>query len=134
MLDASADLDSMEQAFVHTTPTKVLALDPDSCHGNHKLNGTPPNHRYHGNLHGYNSNGEEDDSEEMESELTDAGLAVQYSCADMTEGILTKSPFSLHSDSILDDDATTTTSGSYVVDPQDLCDEIDELFFKDMGL
>jgi hypothetical protein len=31
-----------------------------------------------------------------------------------------------------DDDATTTTSGSYIVDPADLCNEIDDLFFKDM--
>ena len=29
-------------------------------------------------------------------------------------------------------DNGSTTSGSYVVDPQDLCDEINELFFKDM--
>ena len=94
----------------------------------------PPSHRYHGSLHGYHSNGEEDDSEEMESELTDTGPAIQYSCADISEGVHTKSPFSLHTNSMLDDDAATTTSGSYVVDPQDLCDEIDELFFKDMGL
>lgn len=32
-----------------------------------------------------------------------------------------------------DDDAATTTSGSYVVDPKELCEEIDELFFKDNG-
>lgn len=31
-----------------------------------------------------------------------------------------------------DDDVTTTTSGSYVIDADDLCDEIDELFFRDV--
>lgn len=30
-----------------------------------------------------------------------------------------------------DDDAATTTSGSYIVDPKELCEEIDELFFSD---
>ena len=55
---------------------------------------------------------------------------IQYSCADVSEVLHTKT------DSRLDcpdkDDSSTTTSGSYVVDPQDLCDEIDELFFKDL--
>lgn len=30
------------------------------------------------------------------------------------------------------DDASTTTSGSYTINPEDLCNEIDELFFKDV--
>lgn len=30
------------------------------------------------------------------------------------------------------DDASTTTSGSYTINPDDLCNEIDELFFKDV--
>lgn len=29
-------------------------------------------------------------------------------------------------------DHGSTTSGSYVVDPEDLCNEINDLFFKDM--
>lgn len=29
-----------------------------------------------------------------------------------------------------DDDDTTTTSGSYVISPEDLCDQIDDMFFK----
>ena len=33
-----------------------------------------------------------------------------------------------------DDDVATTTSGSYVVDANDLCNEIDDLFFKDPRL
>jgi hypothetical protein len=51
---------------------------------------------------------------------------VQYSCADMTDKVFGVSA--------ADDELNTTTSGSYSVDPQDLCDEIDELFFKDMGV
>lgn len=31
-----------------------------------------------------------------------------------------------------DDDKSTTTSGSYTINPDELCDEIDELFFKDV--
>lgn len=30
------------------------------------------------------------------------------------------------------DDASTTTSGSYTINPDDLCNEINELFFKDV--
>lgn len=30
------------------------------------------------------------------------------------------------------DDASTTTSGSYTINPEELCNEIDELFFKDV--
>lgn len=30
-----------------------------------------------------------------------------------------------------DDDGATTTSGSYVVDPKELCEDIDDLFFRD---
>lgn len=30
------------------------------------------------------------------------------------------------------DDASTTTSGSYTINPDELCNEIDELFFKDV--
>ena len=33
-----------------------------------------------------------------------------------------------------EEDLDTSTSGSYLVDANDLCEEIDELFFKDMGL
>lgn len=32
---------------------------------------------------------------------------------------------------VKDDDATTT-SGSYTINPEELCNEIDELFFKDV--
>ena len=31
-----------------------------------------------------------------------------------------------------DDDNTTTTSGSYTINAEDLCQEIDQLFFKDI--
>lgn len=31
-----------------------------------------------------------------------------------------------------DDDKSTTTSGSYTINPDELCDQIDELFFKDV--
>jgi len=30
------------------------------------------------------------------------------------------------------DDASTTTSGSYTINPDDLCNEIDDLFFRDV--
>lgn len=30
-----------------------------------------------------------------------------------------------------DDDGATTTSGSYVVDPKELCEDIDDMFFRD---
>ena len=59
---------------------------------------------------------------------TDGGL--QYSCADMSEALdmKTLSRFDM-TDKETDE---TATSGSYVVDPQQLCNEIDDLFFRDM--
>ena len=69
------------------------------------------------NRHGYNSDSETDD---------EAG--GQYSCADMSEAIHPRHVL----ETIPDDAESTTTSGSYVVDPNDLCEEIDELFFRDL--
>lgn len=57
-----------------------------------------------------------------DSQLTTPGMA--YSVADiedMSEMAVT-----------CRDDASTTTSGSYTINPDDLCNEIDELFFKDV--
>ncbi len=79
--------------------------------------------------HGYHS-----DAETEETEASDDEYGIQYSCADMTEGTYARTPRRLQMpDTILDNIADdSTTSGSYVVDPTDLCNEIDELFFKDM--
>lgn len=85
----------------------------------------PPGSNYHGSsVLSCNSSGEE----------SETGPVIQYSCADMTDDALGKSTYAYHSPCTVDDELNTTTSGSYSVDPQDLCDEIDELFFKDMGL
>ncbi|KAL4230034.1 hypothetical protein ACF0H5_010421 [Mactra antiquata] len=58
----------------------------------------------------------------LETQMTTPG--VQYSVADidtMSEMAVTYR-----------DDASTTTSGSYTINPDDLCNEINELFFKDV--
>ena len=64
------------------------------------------------------------------AECTDNGL--RYSCADMSDALTTmKTP---DNQSVLDAEQTdncSTTSGSYVIDPQELCDEIDKVFFTE---
>ena len=78
---------------------------------------------------------ESDDVTTIASDETEG--SVQFSCADISEALHSarNSNYSKKLpilESIPDDDAATTTSGSYVVDPTDLCNEIDDLFFKDM--
>ncbi len=81
-----------------------------------------------------------DDATTVASEATE-DYSVQFSCADISEALHMRNSHQgagrdarrVTLDSLPDDDAaTTTTSGSYVVDPTDLCNEIDDLFFKDM--
>ena len=102
------------------------------------------------NSHGYHSYMDTDDTRSDCSTVSGSTEAAQYSCADMSVTLKTKTPPSTvvakervatgserNGASLSgydDDDATTTTSGSYVVDPEDLCNEIDDLFFKDMAL
>ena len=81
---------------------------------------------------------ESDDVTTVASDETEGG-SVQFSCADISDALhsVRTKPHQYKTvpalESIPDDDAaTTTTSGSYVVDPTDLCNEIDDLFFKDM--
>ena len=101
----------LNDGFVHATPAKVIPITPLGT------SYPPPRHKDHHPLHVHDDSG-------TESELS---ADVQYSCVDMSD-ILRAKPSRLGT--ILDDDQATTTSGSYVVDPEDLCDEIDELFFK----
>lgn len=54
--------------------------------------------------------------------------ALQYSCADMSDILRTKTPRSVRSLGT----TLETTTGTSVVDPAELCKEIDELFFRDM--
>ena len=58
----------------------------------------------------------------LDSQMTTPGLP--YSVADI-EDISEMA-------TVYRDDASTTTSGSYTINPDDLCNEIDELFFKDV--
>lgn len=88
------------------------------------------NNGYHGHKRGGlyhgNSDGEISDNE---SECTDT--AIKYSCVDMSTVMSTQ----LATPKEIDDDGgSTTTSGSYVVDPSELCEQIDDIFFSDMGL
>nr|AUG84419.1 Pcd11x [Platynereis dumerilii] len=79
----------------------------------------------------YGGRGYHSDAETEETLASDDDGAMQYSCADMSDGTYIPTPRSLQVADNTADDATTT-SGSYVVDPQDLCQEIDDLFFRDM--
>jgi hypothetical protein len=76
---------------------------------------------------------------EMESEIGNSDL--RYSCADMSDVLHSKicrsdisELMNNQTNKCLDeeDDVSSITSGSYVIDPKELCDEIDELFFKNM--
>lgn len=78
---------------------------------------------------GKEGKGYHSDAETEETLASDDDGTIQYSCADMTDATYARTPRRLQ---IVDTDDATTTSGSYVVDPQDLCQEIDDLFFRDM--
>lgn len=63
------------------------------------------------------------------NETENTGTVIEYSCADMTS---TEKSQSIGDDkSLAEEDDASSTSGSYIVDPQELCQEIDDLFFKD---
>ncbi len=70
------------------------------------------------------SDGEADD---FDTECTDAG--IRYSCMDVSDVLRRATPKNPDLD-VDGDCASTTTSGSYTVDPQDLVEEIDEIFFQ----
>ena len=72
-----------------------------------------------------------------ESDCTDQ--TGQYSCADVSNVLTPLTAENLRRirtpadyRKFPEDDVATTTSGSYVVDADDLCNEIEELFFKDL--
>ena len=101
----------------------------DGCHGNNV-----PNPSYYGNAKPCDNHC---CSEDSASSSEDEGN-MQYSQADIDQAF--KGPRgsgrypSPRKVQVLDtiSDTASTTSGSYVIDPQDLCNEINELFFKDM--
>ena len=65
-----------------------------------------------------------DFSDSNEDSLSDSN-GIQYSCTDMDSRIGESTHYSY-------DGHDSSISGSYVVDPNELVKEIDELFFKDM--
>ena len=121
------------------SPTKTLDLgfnqtpvESPGCHSQscRSTKDSPmKQHRQHLN----NNNNKSLMNRTVNNELDDTG-GIQYSCADMSDLLATQMDSCSKLDTTDKDDVSmcTTTSGSYVVDPQDLCDEIDELFFKDM--
>lgn len=124
---------------LHPSPVKGLRLDlgfvqtpgsPSQLNQSNPSKTSPPQHCYD-NRDNHHSNKDQVVNRTMESELDGTG-AIQYSCADMSDILKTRMDSRLDNTDKDDISMCTTTSGSYVVDPQDLCDEIDELFFKDM--
>ena len=86
-------------------------------------------------FHGYHSYMDNSHDSSGSSGVDNTEGQVEYSCADMSEALHSKTPSKFAPAHLtVDDDDATTTSGSYVVDPEDLCNEIDDLFFKDMVL
>ena len=57
----------------------------------------------------------------LESHMTTPGMAYSVGDIDTMSEMAT-----------CRDDASTTTSGSYTINPDDLCNEIDDLFFRDV--
>ena len=101
----------------------------NSCHGN-----TQRKTGYYGNPKACDDNHcccEDSASSEDEGN-------IRYSQSDIDQALQSHRGSSRYSRprkvQVLDtiSDNGSTTSGSYVVDPQDLCNEISELFFKDM--
>ena len=73
------------------------------------------------------------ESTALSDEEDAAGSSVaQYSCADMSDVLRSTALRTPGVADISEDAESTTTSGSYVVDPQELVNEIDDLFFRDM--
>ena len=101
----------------------------DSCHGNNV-----PNPSFYGNSKACDN---PCCSEDNVSSSEDEGN-MQYSQSDIDQDFRGPRGSGRYprprNVQVLDtiSDSGSTTSGSYVVDPQDLCDEINELFFKDM--
>ena len=115
-LNTTADHRRFNDGFVHASPAKVIPVTPIG-----KSVPTPRHKDFHQH---HNPHVRQSDDSGTESELSE----VQYSCVDMSDILQGKSPrLGVIVD---DDDQATTTSGSYVVDPEDLCDEIDDLFFR----
>ena len=102
----------------------------DSCHDNNV-----PNTGYYGKVNKPGDN--HCCSEDSASSDEDEGN-VQYSQSDIDQAFHGPRGSGRYpcprKVQVLDtiSDTASTTSGSYVVDPQDLCNEINELFFKDM--
>ena len=91
---------------------------------------TPYNSHKPGNLKSHQ--GYASDAETEVIDISDDETCMQYSCSDMSEMLKTKTPSKFRALETIVDDDNTTISGSYVVNPQDLCNEIDDLFFRDM--
>ena len=141
-VNESGDVTVIEQTpSVHSRPPLPARQKPpvyNNWKSGHYMSGRPGHHTPGLGQHDSyltESNVAEHDTASVITDDTESG-AVQFSCADISEALHTKTPQHFQRfqilESIPDDETATTTSGSYVVDPQDLCNEIDELFFKDM--
>ena len=125
----SAHGDIMDKGFIDSCgePRVTFAEVPTRVRYESK-----PKNRFHG-YHSYVDSSHDSSGSSAGVDNTDGN--VEYSCADMSEALHSKPPGNFACNlTVDDDDAATTTSGSYVVDPEDLCNEIDDLFFKDMVL
>lgn len=72
-------------------------------------------------------------SHSVRSRLTPSGRPTEttlYSCQDVSAALGTTMPTLAANETV--DEEGSTTSGSYVVDANDLCNEIDDLFFRSM--
>ena len=133
---SNAAFQQQQTPSVHCTPfRKGLPLQQKPPYDNWRPGQYPPGLGF-SHHRGYHI--DSDDVTTMASEDTDL-VSAQFSCADISDALRSREPHKIaprptsrDRDSLADDDAATTTSGSYVVDPTDLCNEIDDLFFKDM--
>ncbi len=91
-----------------------LPSQDNGCHSNVNINNPPPHYGYP-----YDNN-----TTDGSRQYPPSGLS------DTLSGVGKYPPGAHNLDTI--SDSGSTTSGSYVVDPEDLCNEINNLFFKDL--
>ena len=149
ILNISDNSSSLDNAFyndkLHKCSPKLKSILKTSLRSGDVEAATPPAQQgidnYIKSRGGQYRKSDSSEVSELESEIGNSEL--RYSCADMSDVLHSKicradvSDLNNHTDKCVDDadDAssiTSITSGSYVIDPKELCDEIDELFFKNL--
>lgn len=120
-------LDYLKKKTSSDNSNPAIYNNKANCIGN--SNGDSNTHQNNNNKNGHRSS-LHTLNETEDTDYTENG--IDYSCQDMTDPA--KLDRGVDEQSLPggdDEDGASSTSGSYIVDPQALCNEIDQLFFTD---